>query len=345
MSDSAARRPLPWRGGWRNLPPHVLEALTQTAGTLVAVGATKKIARVDIERGLYAHLGLEIQDGVVTPRGIAVPPRWPGKWSSRNLTGWDRPRPDWNKVKKTYTSESPNFGDAARNGTHIHYWDREVLQHQIFEPQVMAVEFEVLQDGGGSHLAVRFNIDQLRDRDEPEFELMLLWAINILQESTGAAGVVAAGATREDYLASITLDWEIFPPGTVDDVFDRMFGGRDRGPEPDIEETARERLRLFSHLKPVAYIRGKASFGSYFGAQFADDLVVFENLRYGNAFYILYDDWIEVAKRSRLDLLRDRDAHMDRVVHRQGWQRRLLALLELRLEERLPKTMTLDWAE
>ncbi|TXH47361.1 MAG: hypothetical protein E6Q92_00705 [Burkholderiaceae bacterium] len=307
--------------------------MAQTGGTLVAVGATKKIARVDIECGLYAHLGLDIVDGVVTPSGTALPPPWSGKWSSRNLTGWDRPRPDWSRVKKTYASESPNFGDAARNGTHMHFWDREVLQHQIFEPQGMTVEFEVLQDSGGSHLAVRFSIDQLRDCEEPEFELLLLWAINILQENTGVAGVVAAGATRADYLASITLDWEIFPPGTVDEIFDRMFGGKEHVPEPEIEQIARERLRLFSRLKPIAYIRGRARFGSYFGAKFTDDLVVFENLRYGNAVYVLYEDWVEIAKRSRLDLLRDHDANLDRVVHRLGWQGRLLGLLQRQLEE------------
>lgn len=61
--------------------------------------------------------------------------------------------------------------------------------------------------------------------------------------------------------------------------------------------------------------------------------MVFENLRYGNAVYVLYEDWVEIAKRSRLDLLRDHDANLDRVVHRLGWQGRLLGLLQRQLEE------------
>jgi hypothetical protein len=66
-------------------------------------------------------------------------------------------------------------------------------------------------------------------------------------------------------------------------------------------------------LKPEKYIRGVGSFDGYIGAQFAEDLVVFENWRYGNALYILYESWEEISKRSRVDLLGDHDAHFDRI--------------------------------
>ena len=40
----------------------------------------------------------------------------------------------------------------------------------------------------------------------------------MLQENTGVAGVYASDATREDYLGTIALDWEVFPPGTADEI-------------------------------------------------------------------------------------------------------------------------------
>jgi hypothetical protein len=52
------------------------------------------------------------------------------------------------------------------------------------------------------------------------------------------------------------------------------------------------------------------------------------------AVYVLYGNWDEVSRRSRLELLRDRDAHFDRVVHTDGWEDRLTALLHDKLHER-----------
>jgi hypothetical protein len=70
----------------------------------------------------------------------------------------------------------------------------------------------------------------------------------------------------------------------------------------------------------------------YVGAQFADDLVVFENVNYGNALWVLFENWSETSKRSRIDLLRLRDVRYERIVHSEGWQDRLIKFI--RGEER-----------
>ena len=104
--------------------------------------------------------------------------------------------------------------------------------------------------------------------------------------------------------------------------------------EPDFDRHVRDRVRFFNKFNPAAYIRGQGGFGSYFGAQFADDLVVFENLRYGNAVYVLYENWDEASQRSRIDLLRDHDAKFDRIIHNDNWEERLAVLLQAKLESR-----------
>lgn len=48
----------PWKSNYRNIPPFVSDALSNIDGKLIAVAATKKIAKTDIESGLYAHVGL-----------------------------------------------------------------------------------------------------------------------------------------------------------------------------------------------------------------------------------------------------------------------------------------------
>jgi hypothetical protein len=324
----------PWKSNYRAIPPFVKTALDQIDGDLIEVAATKKINRMEIEAGLYNHVGLQLKGSALISTGPTLPPSDVGKWSSRNAHGWDRKREDLPMVQKTWTFESPNFGDGARNGYTMRSWTRDVYQHQIFEPQGMTIEASVLEDRGGEQLIVKFALAPMISRGAGEFELMLLWAVNLLQENTGVTGVFASNATREDYISTVMLDWQIFPPGTVDDVVSRLVGSTRPANAPDFEKHVRDRVLLFEGFEPRAYIRGQGAFGSYFGAQFADDLVVFENLKYGNAIYLLYQDWNLASQRSRLDLLRDQDANFDRVVHSDGWQDRLQALLHDKLFER-----------
>ncbi|WP_321326982.1 hypothetical protein [uncultured Parasphingorhabdus sp.] len=326
---------LPWKRNFQKVPAHIEAGLAEIDGELVVIAATKRIARADIERGIYAHVGLRAADGAITTAGPVLPPADYGKWSERNAFGWDRKRTDWPKVTKTYVFETPNFGDAATYGTHMHVWEREVYQHQVFEPQGMMVESEVLQDNGGDDVAIKFTLTPFLERGQPEFELMLLWSLNVLQENTGTIGVFKADATRDDYVSTIMLDWQIFPPGTVDEVIERLTQ-RPANPSnaPDFDEHVRDRVQLFAQLNPTAYIRGQGGFGSYFGAQFADDLVVFENLKYGNAVYVLYQDWDTITQRSRYELLRDQDADFDRIIHSDDWKERLAKLLNRKLRER-----------
>lgn len=330
-----AYRPLPWKRNYRKVPRHLATALDEIESSLLVIAATKKVARADIEQGLYSHIGLRMTDEGIVTDGPIMPPADMGKWSERNAHGWDRKRRDWPMVTKTYVFETPNFGDATKYGTHMHTWEREVYQHQVFEPQGMTIQAEILQDTGGDDLAIKFALSSVLERGEPEFELMLLWSLNVLQENTGVAGLFAADATREDYIASITLDWQIFPPGTVDEVIERLAQRpANAANAPDFDAHVRDRVRLFDRLNPTAFIRGQGGFGSYFGAQFAEDLVVFENLKYGNAIYILYEDWAAISQRSRLELLRDHDASFDRIVHSPDWKNQLTTLLQKRLRER-----------
>lgn len=324
----------PWKSNFNKIPAPVRRALDDIIGDQISVAATKKVSRADLERGQYAHLSLTAAGGEIRTDGPVLPPTDAGKWSARNANGWDRKRTDWPMVQKTTYFESPNFGDAATYGTHMHSFTRDVYQHQVFEPQGMMIEPEVLEDLGGELVVVKFTLTPVLDRQQGEFELMLLWAINVLQENIGVTGVFPSDATHEDFISTITLDWQVFPPGTVEETFARITGGARPANLPDFEKHVQNRLRLFERFQPANYLRGQGGFGSYFGALFADDLVVFENLRYGNAVYVLYENWDEVSRRSRLELLRDRDAHFDRVIHKEGWERKLGALISDKLYER-----------
>lgn len=89
-----------------------------------------------------------------------------------------------------------------------------------------------------------------------------------------------------------------------------------------------EGIAALSSLKPEVYVTGTDGFLRYFGAKFGEDFMVFENLNYGNAIYVLFEDWQDVSKRSRIDLLRGARDKFARIEHRESWCDTLEAMVD-----------------
>jgi hypothetical protein len=323
----------PWKGSYRAVPPAIHAALKAIGSDLVIISAVKKIPVLVIAGGLYAHLGVHYDGSTVSVSEPVVPESAVGRYATRNREGWEVKRTDLPKVWKSYSWETPNFGDASTYGTHTHYQDREVYQVEAFEPRMFAIKAEVMNAQGASTALVRFTVDQVLDKKSAVFEADLLFCLNLLQESAGAVGVYASNATRDDFIKTVTLDWEVFPPGHRDELIAAMARGHN-GPSALKAGLVAARVKLFDRLPVQQFIKGSGPFGSYVGALYADDLVVFENMNYGNAMYVLYDDWKDVSQRSRLELLRGTTAKFDRIVHTDGWEDRFETLIEAELEKR-----------
>ena len=60
---------------------------------------------------------------------------------------------------------------------------------------------------------------------------------------------------------------------------------------------AGDRYDFFVGLDPKKLIIGSSGFRRYFGALLEDYLVVFENIEYGNAVYILFEKWEVLSRR------------------------------------------------
>jgi hypothetical protein len=61
----------------------------------------------------------------------------------------------------------------------------------------------------------------------------------------------------------------------------------------------------------------------YFGAKFSDNLVVFENLNYGNAIYVLFENWVELSKMSRTEIQTRPANEYIRIKHTVNWEQNL----------------------
>ena len=323
----------PWKGSFRSVPPEITAALKAIESDLVIVSAVKKIPVQVLGEGQYAHLGIRCDGSEVSVSEPAVPDSAIGRYATRNREGWEVKRTDLPMVTKSYSWETPNFGDASTYGTHTHYQDRQVYQVEVFEPRMFTIKAEVLNAPGATAALIRFTVDHILDKNSDGFEGDLLFCLNLLQESTGVVGVCASDATRDDFIRMVTLDWEIFPPGKRDELIAAIARER-KGQATDKSGIVASRIKLFDRLPVQQFIRGSGPFGSYVGALYADDLVVFENMNYGNAMYVLYDDWKDVSQRSRLELLRGTTAKFDRIVHVDGWEDRFESLIESELQKR-----------
>lgn len=308
-------RKVPWKRNLKKVPEEIFSKIRQLNSDAFIVGTVKTLSAADVEGG-FGHLALP---GELEQPSDVIPPRDMGTYSTRNVEGWEVKRTDLPKITKTFYWETPNFGDAATYGTHLHFQDREVYQREFHEPRFYGISSSLLKmatgaGGGVYHIA----INQPLLRTQKGYEGELLFMLNLLQENCGSVGVFSTNALKDEIISTLSLDWEIFPPGSNDEIVRRLTAGR----KQDARKTGvvAERVKLFSLLKPNAYLRGNGAFSNYIGARYADNLVVFENMEYGNALYILYDNWQEVSKRSRLDLIRGTDAEFDRLPHTYGWE-------------------------
>lgn len=312
------------RKNYRKIPPEIQRKIGKLAVDDYVVACAKVLRAADV--GAFAHLKLKIENGELVIPPPSVPPGRMGTFSDANRNGKEVSRKDLPMIQKTYSWETPNWGDWS-NGSHTHSRTRDVYQRDFISPKEVTLSIELMdRDSANGTLTVKFAVDQVISRAASDFDDDLLYNLNILQENVGAIDVFASTASFADYVATIHVQWEILPSGNIDFVVRRMLEGK-RSVSSEYREVTRERVEAMEALKPKNYIAGTNEFRRYFGAVFEDDFIVFENLGYGNAIYVMHEGWQKLSQRSRIDLLKGPRDQFERIVHNDGWATRLGFLL------------------
>jgi hypothetical protein len=315
------------------VPAHVLARLKSFGQDDVIVACVKIVTPDDASK--YSHLGLKLVEGELVAPERQLPNPAVGKYSQANAFGLEKTRKDLPKEKRSYGFWAPNYGDWSK-GSHYVSHVREVYPREFYPPKEVELSITSVGVVGDAH-KVKFAVEQVINQRTSNFEQELLYNLNILQENVGAADVFPSDATLEEYAKTVRVDWQLLPPGSTDQVMQRLLQGKGKL-TPDAEKTMRERVDFIGRLKPEAFIAGTDGFLRYFGAKFADDLVVFENARYGNALYVMHENWEVLSRRSRIDLLAGPRDSFERVEHRKGWKEILRAILnEYRRKQRTQK--------
>lgn len=318
-----------WKKSFRSIPASIEARIAKMESKHVQILAGKAISLDDIDAGEYEHLALTTENLKLGNRWDILPDPTTGRTSTRNLEGWEIIRKDLPKYKKYFYQDIPIYGDAARNGWATAAIPREVYHRDQIPPYLLQLKIFIQENLDQNRFGVVFSIDQVFDRDSPTFLEDILFGLNLIQENTGVIGIVPA--ENPEYAFTTTLKWSVFPPGDVEKLATAWLGEKVEGERRD---TVLERLQLFEQFKPVEYLKGMGGNDHYVGAKFADDLVAFENLKYGNALYVLYENWEELSRRSRSELLKLPHSHFDRIVHVEGWEQRFAVLMQKELKDR-----------
>ncbi|MCO4090747.1 MAG: hypothetical protein HEQ34_02190 [Sphingorhabdus sp.] len=294
------------------VPNSILQRLTTFDQDDVVAATVKLITRAEI--GNYSGLGLSLEGDVVVFPEPQPPRPSAGKYSNANLYGMEKVRKDLPKITKSYGFWAPSWNSGS---THYVSHDREVYIRDIYPPKEVNLSIALVERRGNDFL-IKFAIDQVISRRTPDFQQELLYNLNLLQENVGAADIFESATSLADFAKSVKVDWQLLPPGSVDEVVAAMLDGK-RPVNAQQQAVMRERIAVMQQLQPEAYITGTDGFLRYFGAKFGDDFVAFENARYGNALYIMYDGWEVLSQKSRIELLAGNGENYDRIEHRPGW--------------------------
>jgi len=300
----------------------------------VVAGVAKVYDLAGLKRGQLKHLGVRVRrDGtlVLPADGKVVPPVESGRYSKRNIEGEEVVRRDLPLEERFTTIDSPNWGDAAKYGTHPVDLPYDRYPREQLPPRLSSIKVAQARASVGK-VSLVFEVEEVLDRTARGFKDRLLECLNLLQENVGACGVEKAGTKPGNYTASLSVAWEILPPGTKEEALRRLFRGR--RPTREERDQAAERYDLIKSLKPQSFIYGMSGVARYFGGLIRPGLVVFENLAYGNAIYVMYENWEELSQKSRVELM---SGHLkedfERVVHAKGWKKKVRSLVAKRLSD------------
>lgn len=286
--------------------------LDRIPGDRVVVAAAVAVSMTDVDS--YAALGLRAKGGRIRAGDPVLPPPSLGLHARRNLDGWGDKRTDLPKERRTVSSWVPSWNSGS-----YHLVFREINAYPVerHPAKLLTISANVLQpliDG----VLVRFRVDQPLQRESAGFARDLQFNLRLLREAVGEAHVFDADLSDDQFARIQQVDWELLPPGSTERVLAQLEA---RKPvDPARLAVARERLEALERLGHDGFIVGTGRFARHFGARFGERLVALENLEYGNALYLFEENWEQLTRFSRTELIRRRDASVHRIPHIRGWQ-------------------------
>ena len=317
----------------RTIPSRVIKKLRSISTPTIRIACVLELSKDDIEKLGLSRLGIKIEDdSIIVPSNNVFPDESFGQVAHENIHGKEIIDKESPKIDKDiYFGERPIYGDWS-NGSFSLWQTKKVYRKDSVPPRGYSLNINSQSvKTQAEKWKVTFSIEPVLDRNSTEFNTELIFTISLLREVTGNFDVFASDVTTDEIANTRIVSWEIFPPGKRDlktEVDRRLKNSDER-----TRKIVLDRAGTIESLKPLQYILGSGLASNYYGALFANDLVVFENLDYGNATYILYENWQELSKLSRTELLKGY-RNFDRIIHDTRWADQLTHIINHEIKKR-----------
>lgn len=156
----------------------------------------------------------------------------------------------------------------------------------------------------------------------------IVGCINILVEIFGECDVLTEGLDSIIRGEVKRLNWRILPPGKKPwaAVKEEIKGVLSRE-KPGNQKVIEKRLEAINHFEPEFVAIGQHGFSGYLIFGFPDKkLYLLESIYFGNATYVFGDDWEQLSKMSKGEILKC-GLQKDRIIHQRSWPREITKIL------------------
>lgn len=248
--------------------------------------------------------------------GIKIIPRATGPVSKFNSEGEDIPLKD--QPKETY------YRETCIKDWHGYYHYVDIADKRYKRKHIDAPLFEVslveINDD-------KYVISDLLDNKVSEKET-IKHVINLFLELFGRCTIL--GNDKAPLFEATSMrraNWQILPEGAI--VWERVSqaAGRIADERELIGQMQKHRFDTIIKYRPDELYYGTGGFHGYLVFVFLrKNIVVMENMIYGNATYVFKDNWKELSKLSKAEIIHN-NLQQKRLIHSEKWVGEIRQLL------------------
>lgn len=288
----------------------------------------------DIEKNQDFYLGVNLNDStrkVIEERlnvsnlyeGLTIfPTPFNGIMSVRNSVGEFVPQKD--KPKETaYRSQSweiKDWGGYSHSGTNYVPYKR--YPRLFIEPKEL--KYTILSNNEDNLI---FILTQKFTNNQNDFDKILFGANLTLEIFNELETFIIDSDNSIINTSSIeTVNWEILPKG--EQIWE-SFNTQTRENLSSSEQIlVKDRFDYINSFNPDIIRQGIGGYTGYLVFEFTDkNLFIFDSIIYGEAMYVFKDDWINVSKLTKSEIIQNKLTE-ERIVHNKNWKTKLNKFLK-----------------
>lgn len=287
----------------------------------------KYIAPFKKEEGLYVAIEINTKGAELKLKAIGFPsidftgvkliPRGIGPVSKFNAEGRDILLK--NLPMETY------YRDAYIKDWHgdYHYVDIPGERYQREHINAPCQEISLITINGKNYAISDLLPNTKEEKDQ------IKHVVNLFLEIFGRCEILGKNKCPEVSTAPLKrANWQILPEGEI--VWERVnqYVGDEHEPNENVGKLLKYRFKTIIQYKPDMVYYGNGGFHGYLVFVFKKkNLVLMENMLYGNATYVFRDNWAELSKLSKAEIIKH-NLQEKRLVHRESWPYQIASLFK-----------------